>query len=446
MLTLRNLFKTFTILVLCLSTWLCIRLVGFLLSEYPNENTHFVPKNAHYAIRIDGRNLGEDVLFTVLMASRDEEVIDLLKQKRKDFQGKKTSLSGVNPLSDIILFEIIENKNVYYGVLFNLYNAELFLKEMPEKYGKDFAFSANSKVGLLLIASSGSRKELRSIAQNYFKKKNNFGHHFFDKKHDKKHLAEVHLHDGSTKNEHEIELRFDNEQGKLKVEGTYSTHSKIEPSSSAYLLVPEGIHLTNLALPGHWADSAKALLQQVVKTPLPPIKSVSLNYRGMDIINHPSGYFPLPDLDLVLEVKDSFNVQNFVENYVAQSKFECLVTDNFIEIEGMRMYFQQLNENTFYFGRTQSPNFIKSDGKTLLLIKGNLNPINSIRGGGFLTSMLSISPTYQASKTLTNRTSEVNVQVTKQGDMTAKIEGELVFKEDYFALNELLRFLLISSN
>lgn len=446
MLALRKLLKGAIIVLLCFFTWVTIRMSGYILSDFPNDNLHFVPKNANFAIRLDGRVLGENVLFSLLLNSKDEELIDLLKARREDISGSQNSLSGVNPLSDVVLFSVkIEGTN-YMGALFNLLDHKKFSAEMPEKIGTHAAIAVKENVGLILFNKTTSSGKIQKIAANYFNDNAQFDHHYFEMESTDQQFGDIHLHDGDASNEHEIAMALMEDGQSFNVKGTYDSKHAISTSSSPYFLKPEGFHFSNYMLPVHWADSIDQAIQSLVSVQLPPIKALSLNYRGIDIINHPSGFVPLPDMDLVVELQDTFGVQNFIRAYVEQHNFQCTVEDHWLEIEGKRMYFKQLGPNTIYFGRKENPNFIKSDETTLVKVKGSLAPINKIQGGGFMTGLLAITPAFQASKTLSDRTEYVDFEIKKISAKHAKISGEMKFKEGNSPINELMRFLLVSSN
>jgi hypothetical protein len=53
-------------------------------------------------------------------------------------------------------------------------------------------------------------------------------------------------------------------------------------------------------------------------------------------------------------------------------------------------------------------------------------------------------PIFQASKTLAEHTDKLSVKLMKVNNSQAFLKGDLKFKEGYYPMNELMKFVLIS--
>ncbi|MES2799275.1 MAG: hypothetical protein V4638_04605 [Bacteroidota bacterium] len=446
MLTIGKLLKGLCILLLCFTTWMTIRIVGFVLSDFPNENVEFVPNNAYFAMRVDGRELAETTLFTLLFNAKDEEVIDLIKEKSKKIQGKKTSLSGVNPLSDIVLFKVEEKGIDYTGVLLNLIDSKKFLHEIKAKFKQNVGVCTNKNVGLILFSTSQSQQKLQKKSKEFLAVKHDKNHSIFYKSSSKKRLTELHLHQGDQSDAQEISLSFEQDSSFFNVNGTSVSKNDIKESTSKFFLVPRGIHISNYSIPGPWADSLQKIILNTTSLNLPSIKAFSMNYLGVDVLNHPSGYVPLPDMDIVLEFNKPLSIQQFLSDLVAKNQFICEMTDQAITIEGKTLYFKQLDDNIIYIGRSKDPKYMQKKNNCVVLIKGNLSPLSNIQGGGLMTNLLALSPAFQATKVLGEKTEYIDLEITKTSSRKVSIIGKMKFKEGNYPINEVLRFLLVSSN
>ena len=96
----------FSTVVLFSIAWLVLLFSQGILETNENKNVHYIPSDANYAIRIDGRELAEKTLFSIFLESKDEEILDMLQEafaenKSKD---KKWIQDGVDYLSDILLY------------------------------------------------------------------------------------------------------------------------------------------------------------------------------------------------------------------------------------------------------------------------------------------------------------------------------------------------------
>ncbi|MFN5911721.1 MAG: hypothetical protein ACK45H_10330, partial [Bacteroidota bacterium] len=152
-------------------------MTGLVMSAFPPDNLDHVPANAELAVRIDARQIAETTVQSILLESKDEQIIRLLeKAVSQGPQNNSTfSNSGINFLSDIVVFSYPYGKGKISGILYNLLDQDAFLKNMPERIGQNGYCAASETVGTVInynpkenetINRSKLRDEAQSIVAN----------------------------------------------------------------------------------------------------------------------------------------------------------------------------------------------------------------------------------------------------------------------------------------
>ena len=89
-----------------------------------------------------------------------------------------------------------------------------------------------------------------------------------------------------------------------------STNSK-KIKSLTKIIEPKGIHFSSTIIPNFLVDSLNGWLNQfALKTP--SINNISLNLFETKVINHSSGFFVIPQIELLIEFDKDFSIQDFL--------------------------------------------------------------------------------------------------------------------------------------
>ena len=206
-------------------------------------------------------------------------------------------------------------------------------------------------------------------------------------------------------------------------------------------LQPDGFHLSGTQLPVSMNDSLRKWLTPY-NINLPQIQTLSLNLRGTKIINHSSGFFVIPQMELYVKTAHSFDIEKLLSDKKLQTYFDYEIDSNCIRFQDERLFFDQLTPTEFYIGVTPKPKWTKHSGKELLIVKGNLKPLMKIEGGGLMTSFLEMIPEYRASKQLSDHIDRFELTMRRTGNKHALLQGKMVFGDDYHPMNEIIKFLL----
>ena len=411
-----------------------------------NNNLHYLPENVNYAIRIDGRELAEETLFSLFLESKDERVLELILEelRKKGDADKEFSNLGIDYLSDIIVFQMeIEGRSIE-GFLFNVSNPGLFKKGFEDS---PVAVACSEDVGVVLLDYAGIpivKERFTPIAEQLLSKPSNaIDSYNITRKH-KGTFFET-FTKGTPFNEESIfgrsNIRFGLSDLALFMNGRLELKTGLSTPTLKKVLEPKGFHFSGTQLPKLAEDSLKKWFKSFGVRP-PEINAVSFNLLGTKIVNTSTDFFVVPQIDLLIETKKDFSVESLLDNKKIASYLHFERDSNVIRFGDEEIFFKQLTEKSFYIGITENPKIWSVSGNELLRIRGNLKPWTNITGGALVTAFLDLIPEYRASKVLSDHIDQFDVTIHARGNF-ALLRGRMLFGEKYHPLNELIKFLLL---
>jgi hypothetical protein len=442
----KQILTLFAGVLLLLVMWAIVISAKTLLMTNENNNLLYLPENVNYAIRIDGRELAEETLFSIFMESKDEQVLELILEKvrNQDDAQKEFSNLGIDYLSDIVVFQMtIEGRNID-GFLFNVSNPGLFKKGFEES---NAAIACSEDVGVVLLDDSKAplgEERLGRISERMLSKPSN-AIDAYDITRKRSGTFFETFTKGSLFNQESIfgrsNIHFGLNDLALFMNGRLELKSGPKVRTLNKVLEPKGFHFSGTQLPEIAQDSLKRWLGSFgVKSP--EIKSVSFNLLGTNIVNHSSGFFIVPQMELLIETQKNFSIEKLIDNKKIAYYFDFERDSNSVRIQDQRIYFKQLSENSFYLGITENPTLWSGSKNELLKVRGNLKPWTNISGGGLVSAFLELIPEYRASKVLSDHIDQFDVTIKTEGKY-AYLKGRMLFGEKYHPLNELIKFLLL---
>jgi len=448
---LKDLLQIPIVLFLCLSVWLLVRMTGLVMSAFPPDNLDHVPANAELAVRIDARQIAETTVQSILLESKDEQIIRLLeKAVSQGPQNNSTfSNSGINFLSDIVVFSYPYGKGKISGILYNLLDQDAFLKNMPERIGQNGYCAASETVGTVINYNPKenetiNRSKLRDEAQSIVANKKGNDRSVLHSGHKTGRYTELFLQTGTnSKNPQKIQLVFEQKGREFLMDGSVLSQNGNSTDKLPFVLKERGLHITNSIFTDQWADSLKNMLS-FLSADFPEISGFSINYGGMKLVNHTTGYIALPEIDMVVNCARPFSIEGLINAEGIKGDLDYSANNGEILIGKERFYYKQLNSTCFYIGRSKSPQLVKTEEKVLLKITGSLAPLTRITGSGWGISLLKLLPIYQASNKLAASTEEINLCVVKTSSKNSTLTGSLSFKPGFYPMSEVMRFLLVS--
>jgi hypothetical protein len=442
----KALFSLLSVATLLAIVWVFWMISESLLKEKSSENNNYIPKDATYTFVLDGKKVAEKALFSLLVEAKDAEILNLIQttilQKSK-VDGEMKNY-GIDYLSDIVFFEMPYNNTAVKGVLVNLSNGILFRKNMAKSKN---SFAVKKDVGVVLFPSEKNDlpNNLNKFAAKILSEmqpKSNLQQKNGDRK-----LIETSSFGsvfGMNSFFNKSNIGIDIQNTSLYISGALSKNEKAkeQPKTVGTIVQPSGLHISTSLVPALLSDTLNFFLKQF-NTSFPVISEVSLNYYGTKIVNHSSGFYVLPQMELLVTCSSNVEIEKILENAEIQSYLGYKLVGNSMRFQSEKLYFKQVTATSFYIGRIENPTFEKGNTSYYLNMNGSLKPLISIEGGGMMLAFLEMLPIFRASKNLAEHTEFVQIKLSKKGNKIANLEGEMRFKKTYYPMTELTRFLLI---
>ena len=449
--TIKNNIKSLlTAIVLLAFLWAAF-LITQLISKAPeHKNEYFIPESATFAIKLDSRKLVNKALFTLLFEGRDEKIAEKIRELLNKPREAKKDI-GVNLLSDAVVFASPFKKGKLVIVALNLSNRSDFEANIQEHLNDKQVVETIDNVGFILtyLSTDGLNSIDKREISTYFKQNilpltNNSTSRFTGE------IKEGSFLQSYTKGNlfgKDTYFNSSNSQFSLAENGIDLTSdltlSKNKTKPANKILIPRygNFHFSSGIVPPSLQDSLSAIAGRL-GLKLPALKSVSINYAGINIQSNDDGMTVLPNIDLLLEFKSAFSVETIFKQDTILKKIGGKFEDNIFKIGGKRYYYEQVDSKTISISSSESAAIITNKKQELFAVKGNLSSLLKIEGGGMIVSLLDMIPAYKASKELFTNIDDVNITLKKSKGNTAKMKGSILFKKDHFVMNEMLKFAL----
>jgi len=447
----KNNIKTLlTSIVLLAFIWAAF-LITQLISKAPeHKNEYFIPENASFAVKLDSRKLVNKALFTLLFEGRDEKIVAKIRELLSKPREAKKDI-GVNLLSDAVVFASPFKNGKLVVVALNLSNTSDFEANIPEHLNDKQVIEIIDNVGFILTYIS--TEDMNSIDKReitaYFEKNirplsDNSTSRFLGEMKDGSFLQSYTKGNIFGKDSYFTNSRTEFELAENGIDLTSELDlSKKTSKPAGKILIPRygNFHFSNGIVPSSLQDSLSAIAGRL-GLKLPALKSVSMNYGGINIQTNDDGMTVLPEIDLLLEFKSAFSVENIFQQDTILKKIGGKFENKIFKIGGKRYYYEQIDSKTISISSSESTAVIRNKNQELFAVKGNLSSLLKIEGGGMIVSLLDMIPAYKASKELFTNIDDVNITLKKSKGNKAKMKGSIVFKKDHFVMNEMLKFAL----
>jgi len=443
-----------SILSLCtllIFVWIFLFFAEAILQENSNNNLDHIPPNATFALRLDGRQIAEQTLFSVFLESKDPEVLKLIQSSVSRNLDKRQQLKnyGIDYLSDIIVFNVPLKKVNVQGILVNVSSELFFKKNMPNL---NMVFACKDDVGVMLSipiknATKITKSELQKLADQIVSKKQDHSMSKFIQHHGSGKFVESY-NKGSLLGESsyfgQSNILFELFKNDLLLSGDFKLNKKnknqVKPIKE--ILSPKGLHMSSSIFPSELTDSLNYYLKPY-SIELPAISEISLNYNGLKIATHSAfGYLPIPQIELLIDFDENFSIESLISNDAIQNDIRYTADKGIIHLDDELIYYQQISPSKIYIGISKNPKIIKSEKNELFCLRGSLKPLTEVKGGWGTSMFLEMNPNFAASKKLSEHMKTFDIHLFQKNKKDVRLEGKLSFTEGHAPLNEILKFFL----
>jgi hypothetical protein len=436
----RKIGNSLLFIMLLPALWFLFTTSRYLIQEIPSCNDDYIPENALIVARIDGKMISENTLFSVLMESKDEEISQLMQDflNSRGADDQKLKDPGIHLLSDLFYVQIPVKDEKVNCILVNLTSKDKFL-DQPKGDSKTVRV-ANDEIGLIMMRAEGSkldRKTLIALGNKIIRSKSTES--FRSNKED---FTQISWRERSSQPFSDFAIRESDDQ--LIFSGSFQFDEKASGSFPKQVLKPQGFHVCSNLMDNAISDTLTWMLNGI-GIELPPFESFSLNYYGAKVINHSTGFFVVPQIDLIMKFEENVSIKELFEDEELKTMLDYKQDKGSIWFQKEQLHFKQLSPTTIFLGVHENPQLIAPEPDELISIYGELEPLMNVEGGGLMTAFLEMIPAFKAGKRLSAHSKEIDIRLTRISKGEGSIEGNLKFEKGCYPMSEAMRFVLINN-
>lgn len=422
---LNNTLKVIGALLTLIIFWLFYISLETFYSTPSNENHNYIPSNSEVIVAFKGDVIIKSVL-SDFIASQDETLLDKLNSSKDEIKES----TGINFLSDVILFSTKENDEPISGLLFNLSNENNFKSNFEGEI-----IASNSSVGILLFNENNkeSTKELKAFAEDLIIHPTTL----YSENLAQKEKLDSYISIWSKINKNSWKYTSLNiHENEIMVEGKFVNENNNSDKLSQLNQNSNSFNFSTSFIPEEVSDTTLSLLgienNQII--------GFSTNYRSIKI-EQENSFELVPDADFIYQFKNEINASEVLKNLASKENISNLNSTSFM-FGGQSFNYKQIDSKTVYIGRTAFGEISTKRGKSLLKIKGKPSYLNQIEGNSFILRLISIFPAYRVGNSLSNNIQDIDFEINPSSSNTVKINGKIEFKKESYATIELIKNLL----
>ena len=393
---------------------------GFLYEKTANYNLAYIPKSYRTVAKLDLNNLIRKSAHSILIKNEDPELYNLLQ---KELTSIKTSdepfkSSGINLLSDVIFVNY--NKNDF-SIVVNLTDANefnLFCKD------KGLTSEQNGQIGVIHLQ--------KKTSGTFFKQP----FISLDFKHNQNNIAEVYMRSDLIKGTVHLNLY----ENSMQIDGFVQDQTTLTKQPIQTVSTAGGVTISTKLIDGYLQGLITDGLSSLdLKSP--HVESISLNYQGLEVVGHETGYYVIPTMTLLAKTKEPFEIRSLINASKIKEVLGYTLSGDTLSFGEKKLFVKQIDDKTCYLGSNVSPQTINTDGDIIFSLNGDLAALLDIEGGFMVSAALEIIPGLSASKTMLSHVNLCKLEAKKK-KKGITIQGRLGFKKGYSPMNEFLKLAL----
>lgn len=417
----------------------------FILVKEDPKNEVFIPAQSQYAIKVQGKELFKTSLHDLFLDKPDAEVFSLLRKlTAKENGNQKVKDSGIDFLSDVLIFNYPTADGEYFGFVFQLNDANAFQKNILDEAAKNTGGVCNAETGILLVFNPKKKSILLSkeaIQKEALQILNNPRQEAFFTKMNFKNNSFIYLEKRKETTDFPSfgkgDLSLDIKDSVLHIAGKFSSTPTV--SKSNWTLKPQGFHISSSMLNAEIQDTIQYLFTKQGFN-LPKTTKIAFNYSGIQMGN--GGI--IPKMDLLLEFDSTISKTEFLEpQHWRKLGFTISRnTDNEYDLNNGSNDFLLtfLDDKTIFIGPNKD-NLVNKSNDRIFYMTGDARYLTKIEGGGLVAMGINLYPPFKTGKDFLESLKKTDIEITSKGKNTV-IKGEILFKEGRSVTVETLRLML----
>ena len=414
------------VLVVLAVFWLFYFVLQFIYGSPENNNLNYIPNNASLVIVFDGDLALKSVLADFISA-QDESLLGKMNDSRDEL--KKNS--GIDVLSDFVLVKFNKDGVEINGLLVNL-NSE---KDFTSNF-KGRTIASNSSVGLLVLNQNKNQKiKLGQIANSVLKKENTLYSNKLASKRKSGSLISIWTKTEFSKIWSCANLTI--KGSTISIDGTLING---RPNKNSLSQLKSNNACFHASINGLLPDALNDSIVQFLKIEDNRLLGFSANYRSLKIEQEKS-FEIVPDGDFVFNFSKPIELYSLLQSAI-ENDIIVELTSNQFNYGGKQFHYNQLSDNSFYFGRTPFKDIQLENNSAILCLHGSPGYLSKIEGSSLMLRLMNIFPAYRMGNGLTKSIKSIDIDVQSTATEVLKIKGDIHFQKGKYASIELIRSVL----
>ncbi len=439
------LFTSIGLIFLYLTFWSILRTSGILMNHPNDDLSQFLPEKTDYAVRIYSNNIIKTFYQELFFYKEDGAIQDKIQNyivktiSKTDSTPIQTTiimdkLQGIDFFNDIIFFQFTENQVVYSGLLCHVNDSAAFIN--TDRKNKDYLKLCDKSIGVIIQTEKGKHQSnaLGKLALKLLSSKKS--KKLRQRRNSTIALADVYYSIKDKKQKlSELTMEINADAQKISFSGKLVPEFFEVEHNPGYLLQAKNLNICIRDIPESIQSEIQKWLAQN-KIPNIGLEEIQINYEGLDIEFTPTYLAIKPNFEAIIKTNGKKPIKEYLANPIILNTIGGKLDSNFVAINNVSYFFEQLDSCTFYIGNNAKPIYEKRLNTDPILIRGKLSHLTNIQTGG-MDFLLNIVPLYASINNYFLNQERFNFRITQ--DATQNIfEGDIEFKEGNNAFFESL--------
>lgn len=412
-----------TIIASLVLLWMVVMFYGVFKVQAKEVKQPFqVSSTAKVHVELRSKEMVNRLLTSVLLDGEGDELINKLKNSKGN---KDQQAYGINFLAPVHYFEDVFENGSLKGVLVEVSNKRDWLNNANKLLGNTSVAKLIDGVGIVVQSRDLQKEQLTKYVESLSNSKQQNSATF---------LAEDLLHFQFNQDDAKIKGRLHVHKSSVEIDGTTTFHTPREFGDLSSILVPSGFHFSTDLVTSEINDQ----LQRVIKLPS-ELTAISMNYRGVQLLQSEQGSYFVPDLDAVFVFEEIVSIADFVTSLTGAT----LQADNRTFLWGNKQFYvKQLGEKTIAFGNSSSVEYQNNNTPIGIKVQGNSGALFNVEGNKLLQMGLRMNKQVALAMDLSKKIEFIQLQFSPINDRSFQIKGAARTKENQDIVLTILSILI----
>jgi hypothetical protein len=407
--------------------------VVFFISTYfikpkENQNLAYIPAEADFVCKIDGNKFIEDVLYELLLESKDNQSLQELRTFWNEELKSKNQFKdrGIDLNSEIVIYGKSVHDGMLIYTLFNLTDSEKFKAHIEKDLSYFQALQCTKKVGVIVsYVGASDYMNTQELANEALKEKREIP----------KGKNEASMLRFSSRNIKVGDYRIQTKGGitatisksDIRLDGKFVFTSEKKPYINAWSLKKEHLSMHAVLLEKKQKDSLASVFRPI-GFQFPAIEEISLNYENMTLQEAESGLVLSPNADLLLHFSEDFDLASVFADTEKLGVMGYRYANGQLQMGSSILTVDSLDKRTLFIGKNPR-NILSKPTDNLFSVSGDLLNLTNIEGGGFIIAMISMYPPFKSSRGFFQAIQHTDIQIKEEKNKVYSVNGNILFKE-----------------